>query len=115
MKIVSISDCGPGLTYTLLFHALYLTYVSSSDLGSIGVICVDRQFPKPLEALIKTRHSTYGDSDINMPPLDSHFRTRTTAPRPLPLLDGAYNVSVYPTADHELDMSGSRTISGGNA
>ena len=40
MKIVSISDYDPGLTYTSLFHALYFIYVGSSDIGSIGVYFV---------------------------------------------------------------------------
>eukprot|EP00816_Leptocylindrus_hargravesii_P012794 CAMPEP_0196825332 /NCGR_PEP_ID=MMETSP1362-20130617/92987_1 /TAXON_ID=163516 /ORGANISM="Leptocylindrus danicus, Strain CCMP1856" /LENGTH=170 /DNA_ID=CAMNT_0042205729 /DNA_START=382 /DNA_END=894 /DNA_ORIENTATION=- len=36
-------------------------------------------------------------------------------PRPLSPVNGAYDVLLYLTADHELDVSGSRTISGSDA
>jgi len=45
MKIISIYDYDPGLTYTSSFHALYFIYDSSSDLELIGVNSVDHQFP----------------------------------------------------------------------
>jgi len=64
---------------------------------------------------MKTLCSAYGDSNIDTPPLDSHFRTRTTTPRALSLVDGMYDASLHPTADHVLDESGTWTISGSNA
>ena len=64
---------------------------------------------------MKTRRGAYGDADIDTPPLDSHFRTRSTTPRALSPVDGVYDASLLPTAGHESDAGGQRTISGSDA